>query len=79
MVIKLLCDRMCTGLARWLRAAGYDTTVAGITDDDEAVIQQAIHEGRLLITKDSDFIKMDVPEASICYLRGELCGACDQS
>jgi len=46
------CDAMLGGLARWLRAAGYDAAwVEGIDDAD--LLRRALADGRILLTCDS--------------------------
>ncbi|MBE3098170.1 MAG: Mut7-C RNAse domain-containing protein [Planctomycetes bacterium] len=46
------CDAMLGGLARWLRAAGYDAAwLAGI--DDAELVRQALASGRILLTADT--------------------------
>jgi uncharacterized protein len=49
---RFLLDEMLAGLARWLRAAGYDTALAppGMADID--LRAQAHREGRVLVTRD---------------------------
>ena len=39
--MKLLCDEMLKGLARWLRAAGHDTELAEDGTSDRALINHA--------------------------------------
>ena len=56
-IVKFLCDEMLKGLARWLRAAGYDTEVAKDGDSDRVLIQQARDSGRLLITRDNKLME----------------------
>jgi uncharacterized protein with PIN domain len=51
-VTLFLCDEMLKGLARWLRAAGYDTLVAPDGTPDAALLAAAAREGRLLLTRD---------------------------
>jgi uncharacterized protein with PIN domain len=51
-VTLFLCDEMLKGLARWLRAAGYDTIVAPDRAPDAALLRQARQEGRILLTRD---------------------------
>ena len=47
------CDAMLGGLARWLRAAGYDAAwVEGI--DDAELVRQALATGRILLTADTE-------------------------
>jgi hypothetical protein len=43
---------MLGGLARWLRALGYDTTWEAGIDDDE-LVRGAATEGRLVLTRDA--------------------------
>ena len=52
--MKFLCDEMLRGLARWLRAAGYDTAVAEVGERDGALLARAVAEGRLLVTRDRE-------------------------
>lgn len=47
-----LCDEMLTGLARWLRAAGYDTLAAPIGAADAHIVALAGAQRRLLLTRD---------------------------
>jgi len=51
-VTLFLCDEMLKGLARWLRAAGYDTFVALDGAPDVDLLAAAEREGRLLLTRD---------------------------
>jgi uncharacterized protein len=43
---------MLAGLARWLRAAGYDTAVAEGGACDRALVDRAAAEGRVFLTRD---------------------------
>jgi len=54
---KLLCDEMLARLARWLRAAGYDTALAPAGWDDAQLLDQAHAEGRLAITCDRELAR----------------------
>lgn len=54
---RFLCDEMLRGLARWLRAAGYDTTAAGAGAPDRDLLAQARREGRLLLTRDRKILE----------------------
>lgn len=51
-VVRFLCDGMLARLCRRLRAAGYDTELAGPSEHDGALLDRAIAEGRLLLTCD---------------------------
>lgn len=50
--MRLMCDEMLLRLGRWLRAAGYDTAIAGGGTDDAALIARCAAEGRVLLTRD---------------------------
>jgi uncharacterized protein with PIN domain len=50
--MRLMCDAMLHGLARWLRAAGYDTEVAAAGLADAALLAHCRAEGRTLLTRD---------------------------
>lgn len=47
-----LCDQMLTRVGKWLRAAGYDTAIAGRNDHDGDILARARAEGRVLLTCD---------------------------
>jgi uncharacterized protein with PIN domain len=57
--MRFLCDAMLGGLAKWLRAAGYDTYYAreGTDVSDGALVQMALEEGRVLLTSDRGFLE----------------------
>jgi uncharacterized protein with PIN domain len=47
------CDAMLGGLARWLRAAGYDASWR-VDIDDGDLIRQSQSEGRIVLSSDTD-------------------------
>lgn len=49
--VRFACDAMCGGLARWLRAIGYDVTFTDGIDDAE-LVEHARAEDRVLISAD---------------------------
>lgn len=54
-----LCDAMLGGLARWLRAAGYDARFEyGI--DDRALIEQARRTGGVILSSDGPMFERNV-------------------
>jgi uncharacterized protein with PIN domain len=56
---RFACDAMLGGLARWLRAAGYDACwSAGIDDWD--LIRLAQREDRVLLTSDSGIFRIGI-------------------
>ncbi len=53
---RFACDAMMKGLARWLRACGYDATwTYGI--DDDALLEHGRAEGRVVLTGDSGIMQ----------------------
>lgn len=54
-----LCDCMLGGLARWLRAAGYDAAWRRHAEDAE-LVKRARSEGRMLLTSDSRLVERRV-------------------
>lgn len=53
---RFIADAMLGGLARWLRALGYDVAYdAGIADD--ALVRRSLSEGRLLLTRDRRLLR----------------------
>lgn len=54
--VRLLCDEMLLRLGKWLRAAGYDTAIAGRGDHDDQVMALAVREERLLLTCDKRMV-----------------------
>jgi uncharacterized protein with PIN domain len=53
------CDAMLGGLARWLRAAGYDATFHAAIDDWD-LIRHALREGRILLSSDTGIFRVGV-------------------
>jgi uncharacterized protein with PIN domain len=54
-----LCDAMLGGLARWLRAAGYDAAFEyGIDDGD--LVRRARRDGRVLLSSDGPLFERNV-------------------
>jgi len=56
---RFLCDGSLGGLARWLRAAGYEAR-AGLGSPAAELIEEARAEGRLLLTSDSRFMRRSI-------------------
>ncbi len=57
---RFLCDAMLAHLARWLRAAGYDTALAPPQARDGTLLEIARREGRILLTCDRSLSAPDV-------------------
>ncbi len=69
-----LCDEMLKGLARWLRAAGYDTMTCNTGLSDRALLELAIREQRLLLTRDRKLLEFRHAPGNVICLR---CNALD--
>ncbi|EAR22793.1 Mut7-C RNAse domain-containing protein [Nitrococcus mobilis] len=54
---RFLCDRMLIRLCRWLRAAGYDTSLAGERTSDHRLLTTAVVEQRYLLTRDRKLLE----------------------
>src|SRR3712207_469851 len=70
--MRFLCDAMLGGLAKWLRAAGYDTYYAseGTDVSDRSLTRKALDEGRVLLTSDGGFLeRKPVRDGSLGFLR----------
>lgn len=56
---RFFCDAMLGGLARWLRAAGYDASFdVGI--DDGVLVRRAAAEGRIVLSSDRGIFARNV-------------------
>ena len=70
--MRFLCDAMLGGLAKWLRAAGYDTYYAseGTDVSDRSLTTRALEEGRALLTCDGGFLeRKPVRDGSVEFLK----------
>ncbi len=69
--MRFLCDAMLGGLAKWLRAAGYDAYYAreGTDISDRTLVAKALEEGRVLLTSDGGFLeRKPVRDGSVGFL-----------
>jgi uncharacterized protein len=69
-VPRFLCDEMLHGLGRWLRAAGYDTIIAGGGLSDRALAARCAGEKRVLLTKDRHLAATVAGAAPVVLLPG---------
>jgi len=74
--MKFLCDQMLAGLGRWLRTAGYDTEIAEPGESDKAILDRAIAQKRILLTRDDHFNHMKAPAGTIVYLKSNSLEDC---
>jgi len=73
--MRFLCDEMLKGLARWLRAAGYDVVVEPDRTDDRLLLERAQKEGRILLTRDRRLAETQA-EACVVLLECRNLEAC---
>jgi uncharacterized protein with PIN domain len=55
--MKLLCDHMLGSLAKWLRILGFDTYYPDVSFDDDAVLDIAQQQNRVLLSRDKQLIQ----------------------
>ncbi|HYD98101.1 MAG TPA: DUF5615 family PIN-like protein [Alphaproteobacteria bacterium] len=72
--LRFLCDEMLARLGRWLRAAGYDTAIAAGGAPDGAVLDQALREGRLLLTRDRGLSERRLAAGTVIEIAGSRIG-----
>lgn len=68
---RLVCDEMLGALARWLRAAGYDTLLASAGEKDDDIVARARREERILLTRDRRLAGRDGAAARIHWLHAQ--------
>jgi uncharacterized protein with PIN domain len=56
---RFACDAMLGALARWLRAAGYDTSWRADVDDWE-LVRHAAGDGRILLSSDTGIFRIGI-------------------
>ncbi|HSX03443.1 MAG TPA: Mut7-C RNAse domain-containing protein [Rhabdochlamydiaceae bacterium] len=66
--MRFLCDEMLAGLGKWLRAAGYDTKIIDDREGDPEILDLAIRENRILLTRDRHFLKMNAEKNQVIFL-----------
>ena len=69
--LRFLCDEMLRGLGRWLRAAGYDTSIAHAGQADGELLRRAGAEARVLLTRDRELAARAGLDAGVVALATE--------
>ncbi len=77
-MMRFVCDQMLSELGRWLRIAGYDTLIITDSEPDRAILDLALKEKRILLTRDKDFPKMRCADGTVIYLNGNSLQECVQ-
>jgi hypothetical protein len=54
---RFICDEMLIRLARWLRAAGYDTELVEPETSDRDLMAHAVAENLIILTRDRKFLE----------------------
>jgi len=67
--MKFLFDRMLVRLGRWLRAAGYDTVIIEDDREDLKIYEQAVQEGRFVVTRDKHFLGFPEADKVVLFLK----------
>src|SRR5258708_452047 len=57
--LQFACDAMLGGLARWLRAAGYDSSWKADVGDWE-LVRLSLREGRILLSSDTGIFRIGI-------------------
>ena len=65
---RFICDEMLARLARWLRAAGYDTELVANGVDDRDLMTEAINDDRLILTRDRKFLERSGAKTHVFHL-----------
>jgi uncharacterized protein with PIN domain len=74
--MKLLCDEMLKGLARWLRTSGYDVAMEPDGQPDRHLVERALAEGRLLLTRDRYLSRIRNAERVVVFVEGNGLESC---
>ncbi|WP_316976739.1 DUF5615 family PIN-like protein [Shumkonia mesophila] len=74
--MKFLCDEMLQGLGRWLRAAGYDTAIAGDGAQDRDLLRQAAAEERIVVSRDRHLLEHRAAAGRVVLLAAEGTDGC---
>lgn len=67
---KFICDEMLKGLGRWLRIAGYDVRTEIDGAPDRYLIQQALAENCILLTRDRRLLQIRNARDVVILLEG---------
>lgn len=74
--VRLLCDEMLKGLARWLRTAGYDVAMGPDGTADRILVECALRENRLLLTRDRTLLDIRHAMRVVMLLQGNDMESC---
>lgn len=74
--VRLLCDEMLKGLARQLRTAGYDVAMEPDGTADRLLIERALAENRLLLTRDRTLQEIRNALCVVVLLQGNDTESC---
>ena len=69
---KFLADENVGKLGRWLRVLGYDAAYYAL-DSDAEIAARALKEGRIILTRDSDFLERKMVESCVLLESIDTC------
>lgn len=67
---RFLCDEMLARLGRWLRAAGYDVVIATAGEHDWRLLEQAINEQRIMLSRDRKLLEHKEATSVVTLISG---------
>lgn len=76
--MKFLCDHMLVRLGRWLRAAGYNTAIILDNSSDQEILNLALKEHRILLTRDRHFLAMTKATPLLIFFKSNSLHQCIQ-
>lgn len=74
--MRLLCDEMLKGLARWLRISGYDVAMEPDGCADRYLVARALAEARVLLTRDRRLFSIRGADRVALLVEGNGLEAC---
>lgn len=74
--MKLLCDEMLKGVAHWLRTSGYDVAMEPDGRPDRHLVERALAEKRLLLTRDRHLLQLRDAGRVVIFLEGNELESC---
>lgn len=74
--MKFICDQMLVRMGRWLRAAGHDSKIADENQPDREILELALKEDRIILTRDKHFLEMKEAAPLLVWLKSNSLKDC---